>query len=235
MNELNHIPLEEMLLMSFKASDEGNIELAEELYRTFEDTKDKALKLAEKAVQTGDTKTVDTIIASFEKAKIVSKERVEQNNLNKDVENETNKFNQGNKEISFSDQLQNISDDNDLEEKEKIDALAKNILYWVLSGITIDWNNAESIKFSSNIDCTFALIVPSSTSPILAVPATVRNPSGPKNIKSPANSWIVSPFIHPISLVTAVIAKLLVDVPDNLNILFSQNINNGYRRHKYPF
>ena len=31
MNELNHIPLEEMLLMSFKASDEGNIELAEEL------------------------------------------------------------------------------------------------------------------------------------------------------------------------------------------------------------
>ena len=25
MNELNHIPLEEMLLMSFKASDEGNI------------------------------------------------------------------------------------------------------------------------------------------------------------------------------------------------------------------
>ena len=128
MNELNHIPLEEMLLMSFKASDEGNIELAEELYRTFEDTKDKALKLAEKAVQTGDTKTVDTIIASFEKAKIVSKERVEQNNLNKNIENETIKFNQGNKEISFSDQLQNISDDNDLEEKEKIDALAKNIL-----------------------------------------------------------------------------------------------------------
>ena len=128
MNELNHIPLEEMLLMSFKASDEGNIELAEELYRTFENTKDKALKLAEKAVQTGDTKTVDTIIASFEKAKIVSKERVKQNNLNKHVENETIKFNQGNKEISFSDQLQNISDDNDLEEKEKIDALAKNIL-----------------------------------------------------------------------------------------------------------
>ena len=128
MNELNHIPLEEMLLMSFKASDEGNIELAEELYRTFEDTKDKALKLAEKAVQTGDTKTVDIIIASFEKAKIVSKERVEQNNLNKHIENETIKFNQGNKEISFSDQLQNISDDNDLDEKEKIDALAKNIL-----------------------------------------------------------------------------------------------------------
>ena len=114
MNELNHIPLEEMLLMSFKASDEGNIELAEELYRTFEDTKDKALKLAEKAVQTGDTKTVDTIIASFEKAKIVSKERVEQNNLNRHVENETIKFNQGNKEISFSAQLQNISDNNEL-------------------------------------------------------------------------------------------------------------------------
>ena len=27
MNELNHIPLEEMLLMSFKASDEGNTNL----------------------------------------------------------------------------------------------------------------------------------------------------------------------------------------------------------------
>ena len=81
MNELNHIPLEEMLLMSFKASDEGNTELAEELYKTFEDTKDKALKLAEKAVQTGDTKTVDTIIESFEKAKNVSKQRIELNKL----------------------------------------------------------------------------------------------------------------------------------------------------------
>ena len=45
---------------------------------------------------------MDTIIASFEKAKIVSKERVEQNNLNKHVENETNKFNQATKN-SFSD------------------------------------------------------------------------------------------------------------------------------------
>ena len=66
MNELNHIPLEEMLLMSFQASDKGDESLAEELYQTFEDTKNKALKLAEKAVQAGDTKTVDVIIHSFE-------------------------------------------------------------------------------------------------------------------------------------------------------------------------
>ena len=33
MNELNHIPLNEMLLMSFKASDEGNEVLASEMYK----------------------------------------------------------------------------------------------------------------------------------------------------------------------------------------------------------
>ena len=99
-------------------------------------------------------------------------------------------------------------------------SLVKNILYCVLSGITIESNSEALAKLSSNKLCTLELIVPNSTSPILAVPAIVRNPSGPKNIKSPANSWIVSPLIHPISLVTAVIAKLLVDVPDNLNILF---------------
>ena len=60
MNELNHIPLEEMLLMSFKASDEGNAELAEELYKTFEDTKCDTcgsqwfLKLQDKKVKTVD-------------------------------------------------------------------------------------------------------------------------------------------------------------------------------------
>ena len=68
--------------------------------------------------------------------------------------------------------------------------------------------------------CTFALIVPNSTSPILAVPAMVRSPSGAKNIKSPANSCIVCPFTHPMFLVTGVTAKLELDVPDNLNILF---------------
>jgi hypothetical protein len=64
---------------------------------------------------------------------------------------------------------------------------------------------------SLKIDCTLVLIVPNSTSPILAVPATVRNPSGPKNIKSPANSCIVSPLIQPMSRVTDVTAKLALD------------------------
>ena len=87
--------------------------------------------------------------------------------------------------------------------------LLKNNLYCVLSGITIDSNMSESFMFLSISGCTARLIVPISTSPILAVPATVRNPSGPKNIKSPANSCIVSPFTHPISLVTGDIAKSL--------------------------
>ena len=64
----------------------------------------------------------------------------------------------------------------------------KNMRYCVLSGITTESNSLALEMFSSNKDCTFALIVPSSTSPILAVPAIVRKPSGPKNIKSPANS-----------------------------------------------
>ena len=65
--------------------------------------------------------------------------------------------------------------------------------------------------FLSISGCTARLIVPISTSPILAVPATVRNPSGPKNNKSPAYSCIVLPkgSMHPIFLVTGVIAKLL--------------------------
>ena len=128
MNELNHIPLEEMLLMSFKASDEGNKELAEELYKTFEDTKDKALKLAEKAVQTGDTKTVDTIIESFEKAKNVSKQRIELKNSQAEIESNLVNHNQTNNESSLADQLQQISDNNNLGEQEKVNALAKNIL-----------------------------------------------------------------------------------------------------------
>ena len=58
--------------------------------------------------------------------------------------------------------------------------LVKNILYCVLSGITIESNSDALDKLSLNIDCTLELIVPNSTSPILAVPAIVRNPSGPK-------------------------------------------------------
>ena len=87
---------------------------------------------------------------------------------------------------------------------------------------------------SLNIDCTLELIVPNSTSPILAVPAIVRNPSGPKNIKSPANSCIVSPFIQPMLRVTTVTAKLELDVPVNLNIRVSQNINKSSRKTLSP-
>ena len=83
---------------------------------------------------------------------------------------------------------------------------------------------------SLKIDCTLELIVPNSTSPILAVPAMVLKPSGPKNIKSPANSWIVSPLIHPISLVTSDTAKLELELPVSLNILVSQNINKSSRK-----
>ena len=85
----------------------------------------------------------------------------------------------------------------------------KKIRYCVLSGITRDVKDAESDMFSLNKLCTLELILPNSTSPILAVPATVRSPSGPKNIKSPANSCMVSPFIHPMFLVTGFTAKSL--------------------------
>ena len=39
--------------------------------------------------------------------------------------------------------------------------------------------------------CTAFETVPNSTSPILAVPATVLIPSGAKNTKSPPISWIL--------------------------------------------
>ena len=50
-------------------------------------------------------------------------------------------------------------------------SLVKNILYWVLSGITTESNSDALDKLASNKLCTFELIVPNSTSPILAVPA----------------------------------------------------------------
>ena len=147
MNQLSHIPLDEMLLMSFKASDDGDNKLAEEFYKSFEKAKDKALKLAEKAVEVGDTKTVDVIIKSFEKAKVVSQERIKQNTatsivsqngINSVVETNEVKSTNTNNEVEdfndlsinnlFSEKLQNISDNENLSEQEKIDDLAKNIL-----------------------------------------------------------------------------------------------------------
>ena len=88
--------------------------------------------------------------------------------------------------------------------------------------------------FLSNKDCTFLDIVPSSTSPILDVPATVRKPSGPRKIKSPANSCMVSPLIQPMFLVTGSTAKFAKDDPVSLNILFAQNINRLLRKTFSP-
>ena len=57
---------------------------------------------------------------------------------------------------------------------------------------TLDITNLS--MFSANcviIGCIALLTVPNSTSPILAVPATVLSPSGAKNIRSPPISWIL--------------------------------------------
>ena len=69
---------------------------------------------------------------------------------------------------------------------------------------------------SSILDCICLDIDPSSTSPILAVPAIVLKPSGAKNITSPPISWILPPSLHPIFLVTSCTANVLDDVPVNL-------------------
>ena len=95
-------------------------------------------------------------------------------------------------------------------------------------------NNAESLMFLSKIDCTLLLIVPSSVSPIFAVAATVRSPSGPRNTKSPPNSCIVSPLIQPMFLVTGTIAKSAAVFPASLNILFSQKIKRLSRKTFMP-
>ena len=112
--------------------------------------------------------------------------------------------------------------------------LVKKTLYCVLLGITIDLKPEGVDILLLKIDCTGVLIVPNSTSPILAVPATVRNPSGAKNIKSPANSCIVCPLTHPIFLVTGATEKLEELVPLNLNILSLQNINKSSRKTLSP-
>ena len=80
MNEINHIPLDKILMMSFKAFDDGDKDLANHLFSSFETAKDKALELAEKAVKAGDTQTVDVIINSFNKAKTISEQRQQQAN-----------------------------------------------------------------------------------------------------------------------------------------------------------
>ena len=88
---------------------------------------------------------------------------------------------------------------------------------------------AATISFI--IGCIAWLIVPNSTSPILAVPATVLKPSGAKNIKSPAISWIVCPSIQPTFFVTGTTATVLeLFIFCSLNIEFWQKINNSLRK-----
>ena len=91
-----------------------------------------------------------------------------------------------------------------------------------------------SVKSVTN-GCIALLTVPNSTSPILAVPATVLNPSGAKNIKSPPISWILYPLKQPTFFVTGTIAMLLESfIFISLNILFVQNINNSLRKPLMP-
>ena len=89
---------------------------------------------------------------------------------------------------------------------------------------------------SLRIFCILLPTVPNSTSPILAVPATVLNPSGAKNIKSPPISWILWPLKQPTFLVTGTTAIVLeLFIFCNLNIEFSQNINNSLRKLLIPY
>ena len=123
MNELNHIPLEENVDDVLpKAFDEGDSILGEKYYKTFEQTKDKALKLAEKAVQAGDTNTVDIIIQSFEKAKALSQERMKENKIK--IESQSNiqkNIQEQNIFINSNDTIHTVSTNEETNKKEKID------------------------------------------------------------------------------------------------------------------
>ena len=73
-----------------------------------------------------------------------------------------------------------------------------------------------SYVISLILSCTCFEIVPSSTSPILSVPATVLKPSAARNIRSPPNSWIEWCAIVPTFLATSANAKLVDVVPVSL-------------------
>ena len=66
-------------------------------------------------------------------------------------------------------------------------------------------------------DCIFLDTELNSTSPIRAVPATKRKPSGLKNIRSPPISWILCPSKQPTFLVIGVMAiEAEIFISDNL-------------------
>ena len=75
------------------------------------------------------------------------------------------------------------------------------------------FNFLHALVISLILSCTCFEIVPSSTSPILSVPAIVLKPSADKNIKSPPISWIEWLEIVPTFFATSANAKLLELVP----------------------
>ena len=119
MNNLQHIPLDEILLMSFQAADEGEIELSEKLYESFISTKDKALQLAEKASINGDLDTLDIISKSIEKAKLVSKSRTSMGN---------NKLSGKELNNGFDDNFLDLDNNKSNQNNVNVNDLAKNII-----------------------------------------------------------------------------------------------------------
>ena len=77
--------------------------------------------------------------------------------------------------------------------------------------------------------CIFLDTVPNSTSPILAVPATVLSPSGAKKIRSPPISWILYPERQPMFFATGITTGVPF-ISCSLNILFLQNIKSSLRK-----
>ena len=84
------------------------------------------------------------------------------------------------------------------------------------TALVIIYVSIEATKVERT-DCIFLDTELNSTSPIRAVPATRRNPSGLKNIRSPPISWILCPSKQPTFLVIGVMAILLASfILDNL-------------------
>ena len=142
MNNLQHIPLDEILLMSFQAADEGEIELSEKLYESFISTKDKALQLAEKASINGDLDTLDIISKSIEKAKLVSKSRTSMGN---------NKLSGKKLNNGFDDNFLDL--DNNKSNQNNVNDLAKNIISEFQKSQNNELNENEIENFKNyNLD-----------------------------------------------------------------------------------
>jgi len=130
MNNLQHIPLDEILLLSFHASDAGDNDLAEALYSSFISTKDKAIKLAEKAAESGDLDIVDTIFKSIEKAKEVTKARAQkgERNTNFDLSLDDPINNKCSENLLETQSLSDYSNDKGIKEDVDVNNLARNMI-----------------------------------------------------------------------------------------------------------